>query len=156
METKENAITNEATNALFSSSAQWMRAYAIIMIIFASILTLAVLVLSAGGKGMIIDALSKQQETKEVANVFVEIYGMMVFALATFVILMGYASIKLLGAANKFTAISYTSSSANIIAAFKNLRMYWMFYGITLLVAVVFVIYFVFKAFSIISQLEAN
>lgn len=151
METQINSNSGES-RALFNSSAQWMRTYAIIMIIFASILALVTLILSAGGKGLVIEALEKQPTTREVADVLVEIFGAILLGMACFVILLGYSSIKLLGAANRFTALSYASTGENIIAAFKNLRIYWMFLSISMILAVIFGIYFFAKAFSIISQ----
>lgn len=155
MENQTNS-NNEATRALFNSSAQWMRSYAIIMIILASILALATLILSAGGKGLVMEALEKGRGTEEVADIMAEIFGVILLGMACLVILLGYSSIKLLGAANRFTALSYTSTSENIVTAFKNLRMYWMFVSISMIMAVIFGIYFFAKAFSILSQMAQS
>jgi hypothetical protein len=148
--TTDKTQFGEGTRELFRSSASWMRGYAIVMIIMVSFIALAVLVLSADRDGAIIRELSKSSGN-EIVNLIVETFGLIIFGMACFVILFGYASIKLLGAANKFTAISYSATKEDLIKGFKNLRLFWMYYGITLIVFIVLGIYFMIKVVNLVS-----
>jgi len=154
--TTEKILVSEGTRELFRSSASWMKAYAIIMIVMVSIIALVLIVMSADSDGKMLKELSVGAGNNEILSLIVETFGVIILGMAIFVILFGYASIKLLGAANKFTAISYTANANDITKAFKNLRLYWMYYGITLIVMIGLGIYFMIKLMSVLSELSQS
>lgn len=143
-------IVSEAAQTHFRNSAIWMRTYAIIMIVIVSIFALFVLVASADTNGEIVNAMAKQSGD-EFIDVISETFGLIILGLAAFVVLFGYAAIKLLSAANSFTALSYSATREDLIKGFKGLRMYWMYYGITLIVLLLLGIYFMIRVFTIIN-----
>jgi uncharacterized membrane protein YjgN (DUF898 family) len=126
------------------------------MIVMVSIIALVLIVMSADTDGKIIKEISNGPADNQIVSLIIETYGLIILGMAIFVILFGYASIKLLGAANKFTAISYMSNRDDLTKAFKNLRLYWMYCGITFIVMIVLGIYFMIKAASVISELSQS
>ena len=150
MENADKITVSDEAKTLFRNSAIWMRTYAIIMIVIVSIFALFVLIVSADTNGEMLKALSNESGN-EFIDVIIETFGLIILGLVSFVVLFGYAAIKLLSAANKFTAISYSANASDLVKGFKSLRMYWMFYGITLIVMMVLGLYFLVKVFSIIS-----
>lgn len=150
MENSTKITINEQAQSHFRSSAIWMRAYAIIMIVIVAIFALFVLIVSADTDGKILTAMSNQSGN-EFIDVILETFGLIIFGLAAFVVLFGYAAIKLLSAANRFTALSYSATREDLVKGFKSLRMYWMYYGITLIVMMVLGLYFMIRVFSILT-----
>ena len=141
----ENQIQlSETTRQLFRSVASWMRTFAILMIIFIVILGLAAIFLAADKGGTIIKAFADRGEPGLV-DFIKETVGVITIALIVFVLIFGYASSRLLQSANAFTAISYKADKDQVINAFRNLKTYWQFYGITLIILAVFLIYFIVK-----------
>ena len=150
MENIDEITVSDEAKTLFRNSAIWMRAYAIIMIVIVSIFALFVLIVSADSNGEMVKALS-EESGNEFIDVLIETFGLILLGLVFFVVLFGFAAIKLLSAANRFTAISYSANASDLVRGFKSLRMYWMYYGITLIVMIVLGLYFLVRVFSIIS-----
>lgn len=150
MENSNKIIVSEGAQSHFRTSAIWMRAYAIIMIVIVSIFALFVMIASADTNGEIVSAMAKQSGD-EFVDVIKETFGLIILGLTAFVVLFGFAAIKLLSAANRFTALSYSATREDLIKGFKGLRMYWMYYGITLIVMMLLGIYFMVRVFSIVS-----
>ncbi len=136
-------ITDES-KSFFRSSAVWIRAYAIILLIFLGIMGLMVVVLSADKNGSIVgQALDKvDPNLKKLVD---EVYYAVILCGALIIAVLGYAVSKLLSAGNSFTAISYTGNKDEVIKAFKGMKTYWMYYGISLILMIVFGIFIAAK-----------
>lgn len=150
MENSNKIQFNDQSLELFRSAAGWMRGFAIVMIIFVSIIALLSIFLIADKGGSVIRAFPAGDQN--LVGFIKETVGFIIIVLVAFVLIYGYAASKLLVAANAFTAISYSPDRDQIIKAFKNLRFYWQFYGITLIVLTVFFIYFIIKMIMFISE----
>lgn len=150
----ENEIQlSDTSRQLFRSVATWMRTFAILMIIFVVILALGAIFLAADKGGTIIKAFAQKGEPGMV-DFIKETVGVVTIALIIFVLIFGYASTRLLQSANAFTAISYKAEKEQVLNAFRNLKTYWQFYGITLIIVAVFMIYFIVKMVMFMMQLQ--
>lgn len=150
----ENEIQlSDTSRQLFRSLATWMRTFAILMIIFVVILALGAIFLAADKGGTIIKAFAQKGEPGMV-DFIKETVGVVTIALIIFVLIFGYASTRLLQASNAFTAISYKADKEQVLNAFRNLKTYWQFYGITLIIVAFFMIYFIVKMVMFMMQLQ--
>ena len=113
------------------------------------------MVLAGSKEGKMIQQIMQNQPS-EVKGIFDAIITPMVLAGAIFVVLMGYGVSRLIAASNAFTAISYSGKREDIIKAFRNLKMYWMIYGVSAILAVVFGLYIIIKVIAIAQELGSR
>lgn len=153
MENQNSYQISEASREMFRNAATWMRIFAIILFIVIGLMAIFAIIISADRNGEILNAMTKTAPV-EVARFFQDAMGVILVGLIVFVLLFGYATSRLLAAANSFTAISYSPNKEQLIKAFKNLKMYWMFYSITMITITVLAIVVAVKMISAISAAQ--
>lgn len=151
MSENENVVITDESKTFFRSSAVWIRAYAIILLIFLGIMGLMIIILSADKNGSIVGQMLEKADPN-LKNLVDEVYYAVILCGAIIIAVLGYAVSKLLSAGNSFTAISYTGNKDEVIKAFKGMKTYWMYYGISLILMIIFGVFIAAKV--IVAGLE--
>jgi hypothetical protein len=140
MENIHKTLIDEETKSICSTSAYWMKVYSVLVLsmnlicFIGFIFFLFNIEFIFGLFGIAVPD----------ARILEMMKGFILLGLV-FTSLSGYAMMKLFISGNKFSNVSYSVKSMDVVHAFQNLKIYWKFTGITYVILLIVVFFVGFK-----------
>lgn len=139
IEEANKTMIGDETKNLLRESSTWMKAYSIILLVIISICFIFLL-WALANSDEVYKMLGGQVEDAKATD---RIKG---FLLISLMIIsgFGYSLTKLLMAGNNFYTISYSFKKTEVNKAFKNLRLFWMVSGFTMIILTIYAFFILF------------